>query len=428
VVLKGGSFPERRHLKIEKEILSMNKKLMTLAVAGAFAAPAAAFAQASNVQIFGTVYLEYAYAKQGNAGGGPAVGNSPAGNLGAGDLVNVDILQSPGSEIGIKGEEALGGGTSVWFQCTSTADIRGSSTAGFCSRNSAIGVKGAFGNAYGGNWDMPMKRSAGAARIVSDTGIWGVGRMLYGDSSTFLANGTPTAFSRRQNNSLFYDTPNFSGFQGYLGVSTTGTSIGQTGAVSGSKPRMWSVAGTYNNGPLYVTLAYEKHSNFSAGGGAYGGDDKAWHAGIAYQFGPVKVGLLYVDRKYDMSSTTDMDVKAWNLAAEWNIVGPHSVRGGYTKADDTGGNAGAGTNNAFVVGASGGTLTANGGAGGTGANIWQIQYVYNASKRTEFTAGYIRLSNDGNARYSLGGLSSSGTFVRTGEDQQAFAVSIKNTF
>jgi predicted porin len=322
VVLKGGSFPERRHLKIEKEILSMNKKLMTLAVAGAFAAPAAAFAQASNVQIFGTVYLEYAYAKQGNAGGGPAVGNSPAGNLNAGDLVNVDILQSPGSEIGIKGEEALGGGTSVWFQCTSTADIRGSSTAGFCSRNSAIGVKGAFGNAYGGNWDMPMKRSAGAARIVSDTGIWGVGRMLYGDSSTFLANGTPTAFSRRQNNSLFYDTPNFSGFQGYLGVSTTGTSIGQTGAVSGSKPRMWSVAGTYNNGPLYVTLAYEKHSNFSAGGGAYGGDDKAWHAGIAYQFGPVKVGLLYVDR-----NTTCPARPIWtSKPGTWRLSGTLLVR------------------------------------------------------------------------------------------------------
>ena len=44
----------------------MNKKLMALAVAGAFAAPAAALAQASNVQIFGTVYVEYAYAKQGH--------------------------------------------------------------------------------------------------------------------------------------------------------------------------------------------------------------------------------------------------------------------------------------------------------------------------------------------------------------------------
>src|SRR4029077_14716175 len=65
---------------------TMNKKVMALAVAGAFAAPAAAFAQASNVQIFGTMYLEYAYAKQGAIAG-------PSG----GDLVNVDIMQTPGS-------------------------------------------------------------------------------------------------------------------------------------------------------------------------------------------------------------------------------------------------------------------------------------------------------------------------------------------
>ena len=73
-----------------------------------------------------------------------------------------------------------------------------------------------------------MKRTAGAARIVSDTGIWGVGRMLYGDSSTFNGNATPYSFSRRQNSSLFYDTPNFSGFQGYVGISSTSGSTGQT--------------------------------------------------------------------------------------------------------------------------------------------------------------------------------------------------------
>jgi predicted porin len=413
----------------------MNKKLMTLAVAGAFAAPAAAFAQASNVQIFGTIYLEYAYAKQGPLGTGAASGVAPAGNLNGGDLVNVDILQSPGSEIGVKGEEALGGGMSAWFQCTSTADIKGNGTAGFCSRNSAIGVKGSFGNAYGGNWDMPMKRTAGAARILSDTGIWGVGRMLYGDSSTFNANASATSFSRRQNASLFYDTPNFSGFQGYVGVSTTGASIGQTNAASGTKPRVWSVAGTYTNGPLYVTLAYENHSNFGTNtttqNGAYNGTDKGWHAGVAYQFGPVKVGALYVSRQYDMSANgaTDLKVNAWNLAGEWAIQGPHALRGGYTKANNTSGTAGGGTNNAFDVGVSGGTLTANGGAGASGGNIWQIQYVYNASKRTEFTVGYVSLQNDANSRYSLGGLSSfPGATVQTGQNQNAIAASIKNTF
>ena len=193
---------------------------------------------------------------------------------------------------------------------------------------------------------------------------------------------------------------------------------------------MWSVAGTYTNGPLYVTLAYENHSNFGANSltaGTYNGNDKAWHAGIAYQFGPVKVGALYVDRKYDMSANgaTDAKVKAWNLAAEWAIAGPHALRGGYTKADDVTGNAGS----ALVpvqFGAAGGNLIANGGAGSNGGHIWQVQYVYNASKRTEFTAGYVNLSNDSNAVYSLGGLSA-GT-IRPGESQSAFAVSMKNTF
>jgi predicted porin len=282
---------------------------------------------------------------------------------------------------------------------------------------------------------MPMKKSAGAARIVSDTGIWGVGRMLYGDSSTFNGQATPYAFSRRQNSSLFYDSPNFSGFQVSAGISSTSTSIGQTANSSGSKPRVWGVGGSYTNGPLYVTLAYESHKNFGAnnninGGLGYNGDDHAYHAGIAYQFGPVKVGLMYVKRNYDMSAngSTDLDVDTWNLAGEWNIAGPHSLRGGYTKANDTGGSAGGTTalNPPITFGAAGGNLVANGGAGSTGGWIGQVQYVYNASKRTEYTVGYVYLSNDSNARYSLGGLSA-GT-IKPGETQQAFAVSMKTTF
>ncbi|MCX7135185.1 MAG: hypothetical protein NTW47_00610, partial [Proteobacteria bacterium] len=102
----------------------MNKKIMALAVASALAAPAVVLAQASNVQIFGTMYMEYAGAHQGQAGavsvpntfsniGGASSSNFSAKAAG-GDLQNVDILQAPGSEVGIKGEEALGGGYSVW--------------------------------------------------------------------------------------------------------------------------------------------------------------------------------------------------------------------------------------------------------------------------------------------------------------------------
>ena len=82
--------------------------------------------------------------------------------------------------------------------------------------------------------------------------------------------------------------------------------------------------------------------------------------------------------------------------------------------------------NAIAFGAAGGTLAANGGAGSTGGNIWQIQYVYNASKRTKFTVGYVSLSNDANAKYTLGGLNPGA--IQTGQNQNAFAVSMKNTF
>lgn len=395
----------------------MNKKVLALAVAGAFAAPAAAFAQASNVQIFGTMYMEYAYAKQGS--------NSP---IGSGELVNIDLLQSPGSEIGIKGEEALGGGMSAWFQCASTADIRGAGTGGgvqgFCGRNSAIGLKGAFGNVYAGNWDMPMKKTAGAVRITSDTGVWGSGFMLFNNSSTFNDRGNPGSFSRRSNNSIFYDSPVFSGFQVLTAVSTPSQAIAvATSNLSGAKPRAWGVAANYTNGPLLVTAGYENHSNFQPGGFAYSGTDTGYQLGASYQVGPVKVGALYTKQKLDTSATaaaqTDLSVSAWNIAGEWAIQGPHSLRGGYTKANNTSGSF------IGVVGAAGsGQRIGNAGAGATGGSIWQIQYVYSASKRTEMTAGYVALSNDQNARYSLGGF----TQPAGGVSQTAFAISIKNTF
>lgn len=452
----------------------MNKKIMALAVASALAAPAAVLAQASNVQIFGTMYMEYAGAHQGQAGAaalprtfsntGATTSNSNfSAKAAGGDLQNVDILQSPGSEVGVKGEEALGGGNSVWFQCATTADIRGAGTGsgiqGLCGRNSAIGLKTAMGNAYAGNWDMPMKKTAGAVRIVSDTGIWGAGPMLFGNSTSLNDAASATVFSRRQNNSLHYDSPVFSGFQVMAAISTTGSTTANQGITqtqSGAKPRTWGLAANYSNGPLLLTAGYEHHSNFRPTAGAivsataqqvndatgfaqaglggsssYAGDDSGFQLGARYQFGPVKVGLLYTKQKFDTgiqnaaitataATQTDLTVTAFNLAGEWAIVGPHALRGGYTKAQNTSGTYGGGTAGALLVG----NRVANGGAGQTGATIQQVQYVYNASKRTEMTAGYVALRNDANARYSLGGL----TVPGAGTNQSAFAVSIKTTY
>src|SRR5687768_6064584 len=165
----------------------MQKKLLALAVAGAVGSPAVALAQTSTVQVFGTFYVEYSYIDQGTST--------------TGERVNVDMLQTPGSEIGFKGEEKLGGGLSAWFQCATTADVRGESQDGFCSRNSALGLKGGFGNVFIGNWDTPFKRTISPPSVGSnDTGVFGSANLLTAGSTTVGAiSGKRANFKRRQN-------------------------------------------------------------------------------------------------------------------------------------------------------------------------------------------------------------------------------------
>ena len=134
----------------------MKKKLMAIAVAGALGVPGVALAQASTVQIYGTLILNYNYLDSG--AGKP----------------NVDMFNAHDANIGFKGEEALGGGTSAWFQCESTMDVSGQSVqhtaAQLCGRNSAFGMKGGFGNVYAGIWDTPMKQTMGNFRPFSTSG------------------------------------------------------------------------------------------------------------------------------------------------------------------------------------------------------------------------------------------------------------------
>jgi predicted porin len=419
----------------------MNKKVMALAVAGAFAAPTAALAQASSVQIYGTAYVEYSYGHQ---------------NTGTkGDLINADVLQTPGSSIGFKGQEALGGGLSVWFQCESTAEYRGAGTqnvgtrgtasAGitlpttftftaasqnsgiFCGRNSAVGLKSTWGNIFFGNWDAPLKANAGGVRLVSETGAWGVQPMLTGSSSSFMDAATPTAFTRRQNNSISYISPVWNGIEVRGIVSTVGQQIAATTTASVGKNRMWGVGANYTNGPLLLTANYERHNNYNTLAGVttsstvatnLSSNDWGWLAGGAYTIGPVRVGLLYTKQYWDQGIAGDASVGAWNIAGDWKIQGPHELLASYTKANNTGGNF-------FMGGVTTiGNRTFNGGAGSTGGSMWTVEYQYWFSKRTRGSLGYATVQNDINARYNIGGYTS----PAGGRTQDAWISSLKHVF
>jgi predicted porin len=386
----------------------MNKKLMAVAVAGALVAPAAALAQ-STVTVYGKATVEYGYANQG--AGRP----------------NTDIFQTPGgSAIGFKGEEKLGGGLSAWFQCETSADIRGLNQDGMCTRNSAIGMKGSFGDVHFGRWDTPFKRATIGMIGGGDTGLLGLAFLMAGNSTgTGAIGGTvPQSLSRgiwkrRESGLAYYESPSFNGFQ-FLAAMSAANATSSLSTNTAQKPRVTSISGTYANGPMALALAYEKHSQFGAVGGA--NDDRGWTIGGTYTFqGNIKLGAQYIDTKYETTNVQDLTKKNWMIGVEWAIQGPHNLDASYVRAGDSKGSA---TAAGGSVAPGSGVVLPNA-AGGTGAKLFQIGYRYEFSKRTSAKLAYVKLNNDTNASYSLGGLAAP---TLAGQNQNAWVMYAQHTF
>ena len=404
----------------------MQKKLIAVAVGGALAAIGSApvLAQNATVNIFGTFYGEFA-----RIDNGAKSATEP--------YQSYDHVQIPGSQIGFRGEEKLGGGLSAWFQCTSSIDWRGNnnqtndnavSNNYWCSRDSALGLKGGFGNVFYGNWGTPWKNVNSRGNVgANDTGVFGTAHLIAGTSSTFgvsapagVGAGTdnrvsPGVFRRRQASLLTYETPSFGGFKAMGAVTTRNFASRATAAQL--KTRLWSIGAQYANGPIFVGAAYEKHSDFWNIGTAaapIGGDDKGWTVAAAYTFpNKLKIGGTVQQMKEEQVQNRETKITTWHVGLDWMIAGPHGVRAAYTRAGD-------------VKGISGTPHNARPDANpNTGASMWQIRYVYALSKRTEFTAGYSRTNNKANATYETGGARS---VQFAGSDSSALAVAIRHSF
>jgi predicted porin len=389
----------------------MQKKLMVVAVAGALVAPALAFAQSSTVQLYGRAVIEYGYVDQGDGKN------------------KTDMLQTPGgSAIGLKGEEKLGGGMSAWFQCESSADIRGENQDGLCTRNSALGFKGGFGNVYIGKWDTPFKKTAsiGDGAGSEDTGLLGTAFVLFGSSTgtstSSAANATAgrAIWKRRQQNSVNYDSPKFGGFGISAAYSTGNSATAGTDTTVSAKPRVMSIAGMYAAGPFKAGLAYEKHDQFGALGAQELNDD-AWVASGAYTWNKLTFGGVYSEQKYELGAGNELKKKVWSIGADWDLSGPHSVGANFANADDTKGSGAAPAS----IGTSANTQYNV--LGQTGAKMWQIYYGHAFSKRTTAKVAYVSLDNDSNANYTLGGVKASAV-ATANKDQNAIVLLVKHNF
>jgi predicted porin len=388
---------------------SMHKKLIVVAVAGALAAPVTALAQTT---IYGLFNAEWgASVDQPNLPSGASRANGEGFNSGA-------------SRIGFRGEEKMGGGLAAWYQCESELAIfpRGNGAQGtfidttdalWCTRNSAVGLKGGFGNFFIGTWDSPLKRASAVTRITNETGWMGTQGMTLRQGT-----GSPN-MSQRNTDSFNYDLPNFGGFTGSFQVTTKQATIDNTDpAPSGAAVdgRIYSLSAQWAGGPVVIVGGYTKNDkNRATGGGGTAAptnvdaEDTAWLLGIKGTFGPVEAGFTYTERESNPTPTTNGKRNAFNLAAIWTIAGPHSLIGSYAVADDLEGN-----------------LAQSG--SDTGATQYVIAYRYAFSKRTMGSIGYVKLDNANNGVYNLTDLASGSANVQLGQSASALTFNLSHSF
>ena len=376
----------------------MQKKLIVAAVAGALAAPAVAVAQSSTVQIYGLLNVEY----------GLYVDNiANAANVGRN---TTDELNSGASRIGFRGEEKLGGGLSAWFQCET--DLRflsgGSSSSGsWCDRNSALGLKGSWGNFFIGTWDSPIKQVTSATRMLNETGWLGAQHLLL----TFQGVG----YSTRNVNSVNYASPNMNGFSVNAQYTTENPARNSLETAPAAEWRHLGLNGIYSSGPLVVGLGW---SSIESQQGAFDGrDDTAYALGINYTWSAFKFGFVYTSIEAERGvGPGSAERDSMNFAVDWKLGGPGMVRFGITHAGETEGIAACATCGSAIQ--------------------YQISYLHSLSKRTTATIGYVMLDNGDGGVYNLQALAQGGPGgpggaagnVFAGDKASAFMIGLQHTF
>jgi len=413
----------------------MQKKLLTLAVAGAFAAPGAALAQ---VEVYGFISVavnKFKYSE--STAGVPSVSKWD--------------VSSHGSNYGVRGREDIGGGQTAWFQIEQNAPRERSNNVAItpASRNTAVGVQGGWGNFFIGQWTTPWadleslwsigsvggyspslsiigrRETTGTAPNpncvnghLSGGQAPGTGFTVAGGVTSITtaivcdpveaAGGAGHPFWRRISQSVFYYSPVFSGAQVKFAYQTNdGKSTVGTGSNTVADPSMWSAAVQWSGmgGRARIGAAYDAHKDFTT----IGQTDKGWTVKGGFNFGVVDVGLAYEQMSYKIA-TGDVDATQMGIAFAIPI-GQGAIRASYSVADD---------------------LETPTGQTDTGAKEYTIGYDYRFSKRTTIGVGYAQIKNDSLAIFTWtgapGNQTGTGLAPLPGSDPSVFFLSVIHRF
>jgi len=386
----------------------MQKKLITMAVAGALAAPAVALAQ---VEVYGTIHMSLNNMKYSE----PNQAVAP----GVGSVSKWDVA-SHASNVGIRARESLGGGLSAWAQVESNASMERSNnvahTSNFASRNSAVGLQGGWGNVFLGQWTTPWA-DLDALWAIGNVATYGPVTSIIGRRETTgaapnlncanagsgvaappscdsveAAGGVGHPFWRRISNSLHYQSPVFSGLQIKAAYQTNQDKAVAPAGIA-QDPSMYSVSVSWAGmgGRARIGAAFDSHKDFTS----VGNSDSGFRVTGGYNFGFLDLGFAYEQMTYK-AALNDCDATQMGIALAIPI-GQGAIRASYSQADDIDGTFnGAGT-------------CGTAGTGDNGAKQYNIGYDYRFSKRTTVGIGYAMIKNDPFAGFTWSGLSSQQT-------------------
>ncbi|MBF6632391.1 MAG: porin [Comamonas sp.] len=337
----------------------MNKKLMV--ALPLMAMGTVAFAQ-SSVTLFGTVDQAITYVDGSDKWSG---------------------LQSGGSadsHIGFRGTEDLGGGLKAqfWLESGILADTGSGDSGGGLDfkRRATVGLMGNFGEVRLGRDETAAYRSMKRFDVFNNAGIGG--SQLWSDGFVPDASlGSPTlGNSKRKDNLLAYYSPNYGGFN--LGINygfgESSNDTWETGAYAG-------VTLGYNNGPWNAALAAEQQNGNSLpiAGSAYNLRQRAYSAGLGYDFGRFQVSGAY--RQSDISGPAggSLDGQTYMIGLAAPVGAAGVVKASYNRYERD-----VAPNNELK------------------ADQFSLGYEHNLSKRTALYGTYSYLKNKSNDGQALG--------------------------
>ncbi len=348
------------------------KKILAIAIATAFAAPA--FAATANVDIYGNLHLSVDRLDNGTDSG--------------------YNISSNASALGFKGTEDLGGGLNAIWQIETNLGAETSAGTFTSARDTFVGLKGGFGTVRLGFFNTPTKQLSRKLDLFNNR--IGDTRNLLRRNSIDGATGGGNAWEERFNNGVRYDTPSFGGFTANVHYSTNL----DTGVTTTNNNDAYSLGANYKNGPLFVGATYQRNNLTTVGTG----DETNLRLGAGFDVAGFKLVALY-SKSEDQQGVNGADRDVWGVGAGYKM-GNGEFKAQYYKASDVD------------------TLA------DSGAKMFAVGYDYNLSKRTLAYVAYAKTKNDTNARFSMSGGGGHGDNLQptAGNDPDGFSIGMIHKF